>query len=187
MTTSTYIQIYFHDFYLESPRRWWNFTLHVEIPDWLEKRLNKGLFLNIQHIQFSLSRSSSLNYVLFKNDAIKICNPSVLRINRFRVGTGKWGGICWELLFYCFWKHFTQTLEINVITLAVLFPHSSVGKEFACNAGNPRSIPGWGRSPGEGNGNLLQYSCLEIPMDRGTWHAIVHGVARVRHDLATKP
>ena len=49
------------------------------------------------------------------------------------------------------------------------------------------SIPGSGRSPGEGNGNTLQYSCLENPMDRGAWWATVHGVARVRHDLVTKP
>ena len=41
--------------------------------------------------------------------------------------------------------------------------------------------------PGEGNGNPLQYSCLENPMDRGAWWATVHGVARVGHDLATKP
>jgi len=47
-------------------------------------------------------------------------------------------------------------------------------------------IPGLGRSPGEGNGNPLWYSCLENPMDRGAWQATVHGVARVRHDLATK-
>ena len=43
------------------------------------------------------------------------------------------------------------------------FPSSSAGKESACNAGNHGSIPGWGRSPGGGNGNLLQYSCLESP------------------------
>ena len=48
-------------------------------------------------------------------------------------------------------------------------------------------IPVSGRSPGEGNGNPLQYSCLENPMDRGAWQAIVQGVARVGHDLATKP
>ena len=41
--------------------------------------------------------------------------------------------------------------------------------------------------PGEGNGNPLQYSCLENPMDRGAWYATVHGVTRVRHDLAAKP
>ena len=58
------------------------------------------------------------------------------------------------------------------------FPHSSVGKESVCNAGDPGLIPGLGRSPGEGNGNPLQYSCLENPMDRGAWQAIVHGVAK---------
>ena len=57
------------------------------------------------------------------------------------------------------------------------FPASSAGKEAACSAGDPGSIPGWGRSPGEGNGNPLQYSCLENPMDRGTWWAIVYAVA----------
>ena len=46
---------------------------------------------------------------------------------------------------------------------------------------------GWEDSPGEGNGNPLQYSCLENSMDRGTWRAIVHGVARIGHNLATKP
>ena len=52
------------------------------------------------------------------------------------------------------------------------------GKESACNAGDARSIPGLGRSPGEGNGNPLQYSCLEHSMDRGAWWATVHGVAK---------
>ena len=66
------------------------------------------------------------------------------------------------------------------------FPRSSVGKESACRGGDPGSIPGSERSPGEGNGNLLQDSCLEDPMDRGVWWAVVHEVARVRHDLATK-
>ena len=63
--------------------------------------------------------------------------------------------------------------------------HSSVGKESAYNAGDPGSIPGSGRSPGEGNGNPLQYSCLENPKDEGAWRATVHGVARVGLDLAT--
>ena len=67
------------------------------------------------------------------------------------------------------------------------FPRSSVGKESACNAGDLGSIPGSGKFPGEGNGNPLQYSCLENPMDRGAWQAIVHGTARIGHDLATKP
>ena len=67
------------------------------------------------------------------------------------------------------------------------FPGSSVGKETACSAGDPGSIPGSGRSPGKGDGNLLQYSCLENPMKRGAWRATVHGVTRVGHNLATKP
>ena len=58
------------------------------------------------------------------------------------------------------------------------FPCGSVGKESACNARDLGSIPGSGRSPGEGNGNPLQYPCLENPMDRGTWQATVPGVAK---------
>ena len=57
-------------------------------------------------------------------------------------------------------------------------PGGSDGKEFACNVGDMGSIPGLGRSPGEGNGNPLQYSCLENPMDRVAWWATVHGVAK---------
>ena len=63
----------------------------------------------------------------------------------------------------------------------------SDGKESACNEGDLGSIPGSGRSPAEGNGNPLWYSCLENSTDRGAWQATVHGVARVEHDLATKP
>ena len=66
------------------------------------------------------------------------------------------------------------------------FPHSSVSKVSACNAGNLGLIPGLGRSPGEGHGNLLQDSCLENPMGRGAWQATVPGVARVGHDLVIK-
>ena len=58
------------------------------------------------------------------------------------------------------------------------FPSASDGKESACNAGDSDSIPGLGRSPGEGNGNPLQYSCLENPMHRGPWWATVHAVAK---------
>ena len=51
-------------------------------------------------------------------------------------------------------------------------------QETTCNAGDQGLIPGLGRSPGEGNGNPLQYSCLGNPMDRGAWWATVHGVAK---------
>jgi len=60
------------------------------------------------------------------------------------------------------------------------FPGGSDGKETACNVGEPGSIPGLGRSPKEGNGYPLQYSCLENPMARGAWQAIVHGVSKSR-------
>ena len=59
------------------------------------------------------------------------------------------------------------------------------GKEPA-NAGETGSIPDPGRSPGEGNVSPLQYSCLRNPMDREAWWVTVHGLQRVRHDLATK-
>ena len=58
-------------------------------------------------------------------------------------------------------------------------------KNLPANTGDTGSVPGSGRSPGEGNGNPLQYSCLEIPMDRGAWQATIHKLARVGHDLGT--
>ena len=59
-------------------------------------------------------------------------------------------------------------------------------KNPPANAGDLSSLPGSGRFPGEGNGNPLQYSCLENPKDGGAWWATVHGVARVGHNLGTK-
>ena len=60
------------------------------------------------------------------------------------------------------------------------FPGGSEVKASVCNVGYLGSIPGSGRSPGEGNGTLLQYSCLENPMDGGAWWATVHGVTKSR-------
>ena len=57
----------------------------------------------------------------------------------------------------------------------------------SCNVGGPSLIPGSGRSPREGNGNPLQYFCLENPRDRGAWQATVHWVTRVRNNLVTQP
>ena len=64
------------------------------------------------------------------------------------------------------------------------FPGGSDGKESTCNAGDPGSIPGLGRYPGEGNANPLQYSCLENPMDRGAWQAAVYGVTKIQTQLS---
>ena len=65
------------------------------------------------------------------------------------------------------------------------FPGSSDGKLSACNAGDPGLIPGFGRSPGEGTGNPLQYSSLENPMDRGAWQARVNGITRSQTHLSS--
>ena len=62
------------------------------------------------------------------------------------------------------------------------FPRGAEVKMSACNVGDLGSFPGSGRSPGEGNGNPLQYYCLENPMDGGAWWATVHGSQRVGHD-----
>ena len=64
------------------------------------------------------------------------------------------------------------------------FPAGSDGKESAPNARDMGSIPGLGRSPGEGNGNPLQYSFLENSMDRGAWWATVHGVTKSHTQLS---
>ena len=105
--------------------------------------------------------------------------------------------ICSEKSHYCihpFHSNPRGNLQICVPPKCVLgfqnelgFPHSSDGKESACNAGDLALIPGLGRSSGEGNGNPLQYSCLDNPMDRGAWQATVHRVTRVGHNLVTKP
>ena len=63
------------------------------------------------------------------------------------------------------------------------FPGSSAGKESACNAGDPGSVPGLGRCPKEGIGYPLHYSCLENPVDRGSWWATVHGVTKSQTQL----
>ena len=71
-----------------------------------------------------------------------------------------------------------SAIHILVSILTQSFPGGSDGKASAYSAGDPGLIPGSGRSPGEGNGNPLQYSCLENPMDGGTWWATVQGVAK---------
>ena len=81
-------------------------------------------------------------------------------------------------IFPLFWISFPSHLGL---------PWELSSEESACHAEDAGSIPGSGRSPGEGNGNPFQYSCLENPMDREAWQVTIHGVTRVRHNLATKP
>ena len=74
----------------------------------------------------------------------------------------------------CSWQNITFALKQ---VKGISFPGGSDNKESTCDAGGPGSVPGLGRSPAEGSGNPLQYSCLENPMDREAWWAPVHGVA----------
>ena len=68
--------------------------------------------------------------------------------------------------------------NLNVLPCLKGFPDDSDGKESTCNSGDQSLIPGLGKSPGEENGYPLQFSCLENPMDRGAWWAMVHMVAK---------
>ena len=109
-----------------------------------------------------------------------------------------WIMLCWNICMYLFYLRsyfilllWDRTCVSKVIKNCrlhtVIFPDNSVNKESHCNAWDPGSIPGSRRSPREGNGNPLQYSCLENPTGRGAWRGTVHGAASVRHNLSTKP
>ena len=74
-------------------------------------------------------------------------------------------------------KELDTTEQLNWTEL-IGFPGGLVVKNLPANAGDSDSIPGLGRSPEVGNGNLLQYTCLENPMDRGAWQATAHGIAK---------
>ena len=76
-----------------------------------------------------------------------------------------------------------QFYFLNIVPMIIRGFSSASGKE-SCNAEDPGSIPGSGRSPGDGNGYSLQYSCLENSMDRGVWWATVHGVAKSQTQLS---
>ena len=89
-------------------------------------------------------------------------------------------------------KHYSPLKRMEIITFKrrdIGFPNGSVVKILPASAGDVGDaslIPGLGRSLGGGNGNLLQYSCLENSMNRGAWWATVHGITKVGHDWATK-
>ena len=80
--------------------------------------------------------------------------------------------------FIITWSIIYKNFELPCCILGL--PWCSDGKESTCSAEDPGSIIGWGRSPGGGNGNPLQYSCLKNSMDRGAWRATVHGVSKSR-------
>ena len=97
-------------------------------------------------------------------------------------------GISDRSLYGELWRtfYFLKMLSLFLLDMHIElagFPGGTSGKEPTCNGGGVGSVPGSGRSPGEGHGNPLQYSGLENPMDRGAWWATVHGVT---HNLATE-
>ena len=133
-------------------------------------RLTKGNTLF--HIQFGIVSNFfflfwiSLKTVLRKHFALLTSVPTVL-LSR----------VWWD------WKENLALGFVQLSCLRTLLQGSEV-KASACSVGDLGSIPGSGRSPGEGNGNPLQYSCLENPMDRGIWWATVHGVTKSRTRLS---
>ena len=86
--------------------------------------------------------------------------------------------LSWEDLLEKRMTTICSVLIYSLISDCLGFSGGSDGKEFACNAGDPGSIPGLGRSPGVKNGYPLQYSCLENSVNRGAWWATVHGIAK---------
>ena len=81
-------------------------------------------------------------------------------------------------MYHTIFHIYVEDITINKYILIQGFSGGSEVKASACNVGDLSSFPGLGRSPGEGNGNPLQYSSLENPMDRGAWSATVHRVAK---------
>ena len=97
-----------------------------------------------------------------------------------------------SLASYSPWGHkeSDMTERLTQVKSVIRFPGGTVVGNLPANAEDARDVSlirGLGRFLGGGNGNLLQYSCLENSMDRGAWQAIVHGITRVRHSLGTKP
>ena len=96
-----------------------------------------------------------------------------------------WNAACQACLSFTISQSLRKLMSIesvipsnHLIFCHLLLPGGSDGKASACNVGDPGSVPGLGRFPGEGNGNPLQYSCLENSMDGEAWWATVHGVAK---------
>ena len=142
------------------------------------------------------------------NNSVELCVPLFKIAKRLSLCSSirKWPTAFFSLLPLLFLRLIPVTITA-VLPLPAVIPSTTIpstaiaiatyyycvwlsrwlsGKESACHAGDAGAVPGLGRSPGEGNGNPLHYSCLGNPMDRGGWWATVHVVSRVGHDLVTK-
>ena len=131
-------------------------------------------------ISQSLLKFMSIELVMLTNHLI-LSPPSPFAFNLSQhQGLFPWVGFSHQLAKALELQLKLQSFQFKVETG---FPGGSDGKESACNAGDLGSIPGLGRSPREGNGNPLQYTCLENPMGRGAWKATVQGVTKNRTRL----
>ena len=134
--------------------------------------------VSIGYSSISLYKVESLNCKFIENEDYFNCleNFNITKAFLFSF-------FCSPFIFL--FKVFIFLLEWNFLSFIGLwgFLVGSDGKESLCNVGDPGSIPGLGRSPGEENGYLFQYSCLENSMDRGAWQVTVHGVAKSRTQL----
>ena len=160
---------------------WWN------IPWSSMRRLNIPSLLIISRVKHKNADTKGWMYVSLVGGGLhcKVIWPGYFM-------QSSWFVIFRDLLLARPWRRFTS-LQPRVYLLGCPCSGSWVsqqtssnrsdGKEYACHGGDPGSIPGLGKSPGEGNGNPLQYSCLKNPMDRGAWRATVHVVTKSRTQL----
>ena len=100
---------------------------------------------------------------------VEQCLAVSVKVLRFHSSPGHFSGLCGGASGMIYWL---PCLDLNILM------RKSHGKDSACDAGDPGSIPGWGRSPGGGHSNPLPYSCLENPMDKGAWRLTVRGITK---------
>ena len=129
------------------------------------------------HVLHGGGRGNPLQYSRLENPT-PVFSPGESHGQRSLAGYSPW--VAKSQTWLSDWTELNWTMLFKYHFLFSSFLCSSVGKESACSAGDPGSIPGSGKSPVEGNGNPLQYPCLENSMDRGALWVAVHGVAKSR-------
>ena len=187
---------------IRTPRLWFPFHRFKDVQSWAGQWIclslspctdKTGMLIPALPVCFSMPWSVTGATQVWWNQGLQDsrgCRNWVKRTNQR-------GCRCWcfitEVTLVCWSSEKKNTVSIdfffgNSVSLSphvsgvslplTLFPGGSKGKESVCKAGDQGSISGSGRSPGEGNGNLLQYSCLENSMDSGAWWATVLGVTK---------
>ena len=144
-----------------------------------------GFVLSCGALHFTPNITKSITHngiglVMLDGSRRKVCP----RMGKGPSGKGQqsWG---WKRMWKIIYSDYVYIYIYSCVYIHTWgFPDGSVVKNLPANAGDPGSIPGAGRSPGEGNGSSLQYSCLENPMDRGAWKVIVHAVTKSQTQLS---